>query len=119
MTKVITQSEIQKHRGKTQAVFAGGTIVTPAAKDWAKEHGLSIVIGSDGRDRQEQIQISDSPAGSKENNRDKILKKVITAVKTNLEKRGTTLQKEVVVQAVINCLEELGYQIRKSGVNRE
>jgi|SRR5690554_3554394 len=116
MTKVITQSEIQKHRGKTQAVFAAGTIVTPAAKDWAKEHGLSIVIGSD---RQEQIQISDSPAGSKENNRDKILKKVITAVKTNLEKRGTSLQEEVVVQAVINCLEELGYQIRKSGVNKE
>ena len=42
MATVITQIEMMKFRGANRAVFPVGTILTPSAKDWAKEQGIEV-----------------------------------------------------------------------------
>ena len=45
MANVITQVEMMKYRGASTAVFPSGTILTPSAKDWAKEQGITVSFG--------------------------------------------------------------------------
>ena len=42
MATVITQIEMMRFRGANRAVFPVGTILTPSAKDWAKEQGIEV-----------------------------------------------------------------------------
>ena len=34
-----------KFAGMEKAIFPEGTILTPSAKDWAKEHKIEIIFG--------------------------------------------------------------------------
>ena len=43
MAQVITQIEMMRYQGAPLAVFPEGTILTPSAKDWAKEQGIEVV----------------------------------------------------------------------------
>lgn len=106
MTKVITQLEIKEYLGMKQAVFPEDAIITPAARDWAKDHQLQIVFAGSSEDK---YQNSNNLSGADRND---LLKQVIMTVKTRLEKEGVPLSKDVVVQTVLTCLERLGCQIK-------
>ena len=44
MANVVTQIEMMKYRGTARAVFPVGTILTPSAKDWAREQGIEVAF---------------------------------------------------------------------------
>ncbi len=44
MASVVTQIEMMKYRGTARAVFPVGTILTPSAKDWAREQGIEVAF---------------------------------------------------------------------------
>ena len=50
MAQVITQIEMMRYQGAPLAVFPEGTILTPSAKDWAREQGIEVRIGGSDAD---------------------------------------------------------------------
>ena len=44
MANVVTQVEMMKYRGTKRAAFPVGTILTPSAKDWAREQGIEVAF---------------------------------------------------------------------------
>lgn len=50
MGKLITLSEMTQYVNRTSIVLSEGTIVTPSALDWAREHQLVISFGNKGND---------------------------------------------------------------------
>ncbi len=44
MANVVTQIEMMKYRGTARAVFPVGTILTPSARDWAREQGIEVAF---------------------------------------------------------------------------
>lgn len=106
MAKVITQSEIKEYLGMNQAVFPAGTIITPSAGDWAKEHQIQIVFAGDTEDKyQKSNNLSEAE-------RSDFLRRMIMTVKTQLEKNGAPVKKDEVVKIVLTCLERLGCNIK-------
>ena len=93
MANLITQVEMMKYLGMEQAVFPVGTILTPSAKDWAKDHGIKIVIGEN--DAAKHM----------------LLETTIKAVLNNVEKAGGFLKKEELVDIVTQCLKKLGCKV--------
>lgn len=104
MTKVITELEMKEYSGMSQAVFTADTIITPSAREWAKDHGLRIIFSGDIGDLQK-------PGHFSEIDRSDLLKKVVMSVKTQLEKDEVPIKKDEIVQAVLSCLERIGCQI--------
>jgi len=93
MSNVITQVEMMKYTGMEEVVFDAGTILTPSAKDWAKDHGLKVVIGEYSTERK------------------LLLDTVIKAVINNSGKAGGFLKKEEIIDIVAQCLAKLGCKV--------
>ncbi len=106
MAMVIAQTEIMKYQGKEKAVFPTGTVVTPSAKDWARENRIEIVFEAcPGEVRTSDVSGSDSEGKLN------LLNRVIEALEKNNEKQGRTLGKEEFSQAVAKALEKLGCRV--------
>lgn len=106
MTKVITQVEIKEYLGMNQAVFPADTIITPSARDWAKDHQLQIVLDGDTEDKYQKLNnVSEAERGD-------FLRQIIMTVKTQFEKNGAPVKKDEVVKIVLTCLERLGCNIK-------
>jgi hypothetical protein len=103
MAGVVTQIDIMKFAGMDKAVFPGGTIVTPSAKDWAKDHNVRIITGECGED------IGNfSNTGVNSIEKTELLKYTIKAVITSVNKAGGLMKKDELVETVIACLKKLG-----------
>ena len=97
MQNVVTLVEIRKYQGMKEAVFPDGTIVTPAARDWAKEQGIRIVCGG----------ASDGAADARTTDRQELLRRTVEAVVREFERTGRPLEKEALGAAVHACLDRL------------
>lgn len=92
MANVITQVEMMKYRGSSVACFPAGTILTPSAKDWAKEQGITVSFG----DCAETVALADN-----------VLDTVVAAVVTQFKANGRSLDKDEIVVAVEEVLRRL------------
>ena len=92
MANVITQVEMMKYRGSSVACFPAGTILTPSAKDWAKEQGITVSFGD----------CTDTVAPA-----DSVLDAVVAAVVTQFKANGRSLDKDEIVVAVEEVLRRL------------
>ena len=92
MANVITQVEMMKYRGSSVACFPVGTILTPSAKDWAKEQGITVSFGD----------CADVPAKN-----DDLLNQVVAAVVAQFKANGRSLDKNELVAAVEEVLKRL------------
>ena len=107
MGTVITQVDIMKYNGTSEAIFPIGTIVTPSARDWAKEHGINIVIDHmvDNTLKESKVQ---GEAG-----KSLLLKQVVKSVIGKAKMPGTSMEKEEIVRIVIACLKKIGCTIKE------
>lgn len=108
MAEVISQIEIMKFAGMEKAVFPAGTILTPSAKDWAKEHKIEVILGGNA-EKQGSFKSIDIQRVEKS----ELLKCLSKAVIGNMEKAGGFLNKEELVEVVSRCLEKLGHEVEK------
>jgi hypothetical protein len=102
---VITEFEIKRFSGQSKAVLPAGTIVTPAAKDWANEHNLEIVYDNSSNIK-ENLTIPSSDTDKKA-----LLKRVIEIIVVEKRKTGAPIQKEEIAELVIASLKRLGCQV--------
>jgi ethanolamine utilization cobalamin adenosyltransferase len=105
MANVVTELEIKKFSGMDQAIFPVGSIITPAARDWASDHKIEIVFGDGGQRGNVSAVI-----GEKE--KAEFLRHVIEAVVKKIQQNGAPVKKEELVPVVIACLERLGCQVK-------
>jgi hypothetical protein len=108
MAGVVTQIDIMKYAGMDKAVFPGGTIVTPSAKDWAADHNVRIIIGENSEDTG-----GSNNTGINGIEKAELLKHTIKAVIANSNKAGGLLKKNEIVETVIACLKKLGCIVEK------
>lgn len=94
MANVITQVEMMKYRGSSVACFPAGTILTPSAKDWAKEQGITVSFGDCASEA------SAAPGND-------VLDAVVAAVVAQFKANGRNLDKEEIVAAVEEVLKRL------------
>ena len=106
MVVVIAQTEMMKYQGKDRAVFPAGTVVTPSAKDWARENRIKIVF--DGCPNETSTGDASGPDSAGKTN---LLDRVIEAIEQNSQKQGSTLSTEEFSRAVAKSLEKLGCRI--------
>ena len=106
MAIVIAQTEMMKYQGKDRAVFPAGTVVTPSAKDWARENRIEIVLEGCPK----EVGTSDISVPYSEGKLN-LLNRVIEAVEKNNEKQGSSLRTEQISEAVAKSLEKLGCRI--------
>jgi hypothetical protein len=99
MAQVITQMEIMKFVGMEKAVFPADTILTPAAKDWAKEQKIEIILGES--------------YGKQSDEKSELLKNLTKSVIKNMDRAGGLLKKEELVEVVARCLEKMGNTVDK------
>ncbi len=92
MANVITQVEMMKYRGSSVACFPAGTILTPSAKDWAKEQGITVSFGD----------CADAPTANQD-----LLNQVVAAVVAQFKANGRNLDKNELVAAVEEVLKRL------------
>jgi ethanolamine utilization cobalamin adenosyltransferase len=102
---VITEFEIKRFSGQSKAILPVGTIVTPAAKDWANEHHLEIVYNNSSAVQE------NATVAIGESDKKALLKRVIEIIVTEKRKTGAPIQKEEIAELVITCLKRLGCQI--------
>ena len=93
MANVITQVEMMKYRGSSVACFPAGTILTPSAKDWAKEQGITVSFGDCTAE-------ATAPAND-------VLDAVVAAVVAQFRANGRSLDKDEIVVAVEEVLRRL------------
>lgn len=103
MANLITQIEIMKFTGMEKAVFPVGTIVTPSAKDWAKDHKIEIIIG----EREEKKNIAYGTDKSD------FLRYTAKCVIESMEKAGGFLKRDELVEIITVCLERMGCTVEK------
>lgn len=96
MEKVITLIEIRKFGGMREIVLPAGTIVTPAARDWAKDHRIRLIWEGGGTEG----------AGTPE--REAWLRGVLEKVAAEFDRQGRPIAKEALCEAVWRCLERRG-----------
>ena len=83
MSNVVTQADMQKYQGTDKAIFPAETIITPAARDWANERNIKIIIsdiipGSD-------LECKSMPPGIRRN---ECLSLVIKAIVKGFRQKG-------------------------------
>jgi ethanolamine utilization cobalamin adenosyltransferase len=105
MANVVTELEMKKFLGMDKAILPVGSILTPAAKDWASDHKIEIVFG-DGGQRGNVFTVT----GEKE--KAEFLRYVIESVVKKLQQNGVPVKKEELAPVVIACLERLGCQVK-------
>ena len=93
MSTVITQVELMKYAGMEEVVFSEGTILTPSAKDWAKDHGIRVIIGND------------------KMSRDQLLETTIRSAVGHVKMNGGVISKEEIAGIVTQCLTKLGCKV--------
>lgn len=93
MANVITQVEMMKYRGSSVACFPAGTILTPSAKDWAREQGITVSFGDCAGE-------AAAPAND-------VLDAVVAAVVAQFKANGRSLDKDEIVIAVEEVLKRL------------
>lgn len=103
MATVITELDIRKFKDMNQAVLPAGAILTPAAKDWAQENHLTIVIGGN-----PGVPSSSGDAAGKE----VYLRQVVESVVRKIRQNGTPVSKEVITAIVVACLERMGCKVK-------
>lgn len=96
MATVITQIEMMRFRGANRAVFPVGTILTPSAKDWAKEQGIEVKF------EDEPVQAAPAPA--------------YTAPAAPAAASACSDKLDVVVNAVLKAYKEAGKSFNKEDV---
>jgi hypothetical protein len=101
---VMTEFEIKRFSGQDKTILPAGTIVTPAAKDWASEHHLEIVYDNSPTKESSMVTLGG-------NDRKAILKRVIEIIVTEKRKTGAPIKNEEISELVIACLKRLGCQI--------
>ena len=106
MTKVITQVEIKEYSGMGKAVFPANTIITPSARDWAREHQIQIAVEGVMEDEVYQKKDGISTADQRD-----LLRQVVESVISELKSRNASLDKDVVFKAVLLSLERLGCRV--------
>ncbi|NLJ40469.1 MAG: hypothetical protein GX352_02485 [Clostridiales bacterium] len=114
MANVVSQNDIMKFMGMERAVFPSGTIFTPSAKDWAKEHGIEIII-DDNKNKDDRL---DNDTGSEginilDGEKGKVIQAVTKALQENMYKTGQRLDRDELVKIVSRCLERLGHRVEK------
>lgn len=105
MANVVTELDMKKFFGMDRAVLPVGAILTPAAKDWAKDHNLTIVY-DDGTNS------GNVPVKGGEKEKTELLKQVVAKVVNKLQQKGAPVRKEELVPIVIACLEQMGYRVK-------
>ena len=108
MANVITEAEIRKFRGMSQAVLPVGAVLTPAAQDWAHEQHLTLVFG-EGNHPGMSLQCDSSTNGRE---RAAFLHQVVESVFHHMKQSGNLCSQEAIVPIVIKCLERLGCQVK-------
>jgi ethanolamine utilization cobalamin adenosyltransferase len=103
---VITEFEIKRFSGQDKVILPAGTIVTPAAKDWANDHNLEIVY-----DNNSSMIDSTIAVGVGETDKKALLKRVIEIIVAEKRKTGAPIKKEEIAELVITCLKRLGCQV--------
>jgi hypothetical protein len=107
MTKLITQVEIKEYLGMNKAVFSPDTIITPSARDWAIEHQIQILL--DGESGELVLQ---KPEETPFVDSGDTLKQIVKTVILQLKNSGVSIDKDVVLKAVLTCLERLGCEVK-------
>lgn len=105
MAKVITQLDIMKYRGMDRAVFPKDTIITPSARDWAKEQGIRIEF--EDSCSKEGCELSDKDKAEKK----EFLNKIIRGFIQRFKEQGVQVNKENLVEAVIKGCSKMGCKI--------
>lgn len=118
MAKVVTQNEIMKFRGMEEAFFPIGTIVTPSAKDWAKEQNIKIIIGSDDtreknpdKDPQGKGNFSGIDMEGKE--KTEIISLLTKSIKENMDRTGHRYNRDELVEIISRSLRKMGHEVEK------
>ena len=106
MANVISQLEMQEFLGAGKAVFPAGTVITPAARDWASDHNIRIEFegASSGS-------VKDKASLSQASGRDECLKLVVKTVAREFQSKGIPLKEDTVADAVVRCLEKMGCRV--------
>ncbi len=107
MANVVTQIEMMKYRGTSRAVFPVGTILTPSAKDWAREQGIEVAF-EDLATSPVAAPVASSCTPSACNDK---LMAVVNAVIKAYKEAGKSIVKEDVVASVkvaLKALEKCG-----------
>jgi len=105
MALVITQIEMMKFRGTKRAVFPVGTILTPSAKDWAREQDIEVTF-----EDEVPVAVASAPveASSVQTaNVDNKLEAVVKAVIKAYKETGKSFNKDDVVASVEVALKAL------------
>lgn len=109
MALVITQIEMMKFRGTKRAVFPVGTILTPSAKDWAKEQGIDVAFEDEAPAAVVSAPVA-APAVQAAPMADNKLDVVVAAVIKAYKETGKSFNKDDVVASVEVALKALcGY----------
>lgn len=98
MSKLVSQSEIQKFKDNEEVVFPVGSVITPSARDWALEHGITISFGVVDTEKKEK---------------NDFLKNTIYTVSKEFEQQGVKPGADTLARAVCYCLERAGCRIDK------
>lgn len=107
MAEIITQADIMKYDGAERAVFEEGTIITPAARDWAKDHKVRIEF------RNGQMGNTGMSTSAQSGGKADLLEEVIKVSAKEIRKQGLQVQKDLLAGTVINCLEKMGCKVEK------
>lgn len=94
-----------QYSGMKTVEFPDGTLLTPAAKDWAAEHELEVVIGQNG------IGSINACASHDTEEKAELLKQTVKAVMRNMDRSGGLLTKNELVKIVVSSLEKMGCTI--------
>ena len=102
MAKVITQLDMMEYKGMDRAVFQKDTVITPSARDWAKEQNIRIFL-------------QDCCDGKRGKNDDvekaEFLNKTIRSFAQRFKEKGIELNRENLVEAVIEGCKRMGCTI--------
>jgi len=101
VAKVLTLNDIAGMTDKKQLILSKDTIITPAARDWAKEKGISIIVEG-------QTEVKGSGA---EEEKDKLLNSTIVSIVRQLKSNNMTLNKDEIASIVKNCLERMNCMV--------
>ena len=100
MAKVITLNDIMDMKDLKQLRLSKGTIITPSARDWASEKGITLLY-----EGEQAKNLTDT------HDKTQLLARLAEALSRELRLRGMTLKADEVEQLLKRCLEKLNYQV--------
>ncbi len=100
MAKVITLNDIMDMKDPKQLRLSKGTIITPSARDWASEKGITLLY-----EGEQAKNLTDT------NDKTQLLDRLAEALSREIRLRGLTLGSDEIEQLLKRCLEKLNYQV--------